>query len=341
MEPTDPPTSEQPVIAEYDARLEARVVERHALLYGTGADEALDRPAYVRAASSIVRLGKLLAIVQDDANFIALLDPDATQVLAVVLPAGFQGRRQFDDLRGTKKYKLDLEACTVVDGPLGPRLLAFGSGSTTAREHIVAVDDAAGEQPAISVIDASALYRGLRAATDFAGSELNIEGATVVGDTLRLFQRGNGAPRGALQPVDASCDLSLAELNTYLNDPGAEPPAPTNITQYDLGSVAGCRLTFTDATRAPGGLLYAASAEASPDAVTDGPVAGSALGVLGRHGPPRWTLLRDAAGELFGGKIEGASLDGDDPGKVYVVVDSDDPTLPSELIVVRLLGPWF
>jgi len=331
----------RPVIARYDQRLEARVVARHALLYGSGADEALDRPAYVRAASSIVRIGNRLAIVQDDANFIALLDPNAREVLAVVLPAGHQGRRQFDDLRGTKRFKLDLEACTVIDGPAGPRLLAFGSGSTAAREHIVVVDDATGEAPLISLIDASRLYAGLRAATAFAGSELNIEGATVVGDALRLFQRGNGAPRGALQPVDATCDLPLAQLGDYLADQDREPPVPANITQYELGSVAGCRLTFTDATRAPGGLLYAASAEASPDAVSDGPVAGSALGVLAEHEPPRWALLGDIEGNLFGGKVEGATLDGDDPYKVYVVVDSDDPTLPGELCVVRLSGPWF
>ncbi len=338
LKPTGAPI---PLIARHDPRLEATVVARHALLYGTGADEALDMPAYVRAASSIVRIGTMLAIVQDDANFIALLDPDARQVLAVVLPAGHEGRRQFDDLRGTKRYKLDLEACTVIDGRAGPRLLAFGSGSTGAREHIVTVDDAMGDAPLIRLIDASSLYDGLRAATDFAGSELNIEGATIVGDALRLFQRGNGAPRGLLQPVDATCDLSLAELIAYLADPDREPPAPTGIIQYELGSVGGCRLTFTDATRAPGGLLYAASAEASPDAVSDGPVAGSALGMLTEHAPPRWTLLRDVEGNLFGGKVEGATLDGDDPRKLYVVVDSDDPLLPGELCVVRLSGPWF
>mgnify|MGYP007044804664 CR=1 FL=1 len=34
-------------------------------------------------------------------------------------------RRQFDELRGTKELKLDLEGCTVVPGPDGPLLLAF------------------------------------------------------------------------------------------------------------------------------------------------------------------------------------------------------------------------
>lgn len=335
------PSARRPVVAQEDPRLAARCVERHVLLYRTGADEALDRPGYVRAASSIVRLGNLLAVVQDDANFIALLDPDAREVMAVVLPAGHAGRRQFDDRRGTKRFKLDLEACTIIEGPIGPRLLAFGSGSTPAREHIVAVDDPAGAAPVIAVIDAARLYAGLRAATEFSGSELNIEGATVVGDVVRLFQRGNGAPRGTLRPVDASCDLGLAQLNAYLADPELEPPGPTGITTYELGSVGGCRLSFTDATRVPGGLLYAASAEASFDAVSDGPVAGSALGVLPEHGPPRWALLRDADGSLFGGKVEGVTLDGDDPRKVYAVVDSDDPALPGELCIVRLEGPWF
>jgi len=39
-------------------------------------------------------------VVQDDANFIAVIDPQIWQVRAIPLPAGERGVRQFDDLRG-------------------------------------------------------------------------------------------------------------------------------------------------------------------------------------------------------------------------------------------------
>lgn len=330
------------IVAKADAGLAVRVVACRPLIYAAGPDQALDRPGYARAASSIVRVGARLAAIQDDANFIALIDPTAWEVAPVTLPAGHGGKRLFDDTRGTKQHKLDLEACVEIATPDGPRLIAFGSGSTLARERVVIVDGVASATPGIRVVDAGALYARLRALTDFAGSELNLEGAAVVGRSLRLFQRGNGAPAGNLQPSDATCDLDLAALRAYLDDPESfQPPAPERIVRYSLGEVQGCRLTFTDATSGPGCLLYSAAAEDSPDAVRDGPVAGSAIGILPAAGPPRYAVLHDAKGLIFDGKVEGLTLDRDSPTRVFLVVDRDNPEEPSELCEAELLGPWF
>ncbi|NTU84867.1 MAG: hypothetical protein HGA45_36795 [Chloroflexales bacterium] len=331
-----------PVVAHADPRLTACVVACRPLIYASGADTALDRPAHVRAASSIVRLGGVLAAIQDDANFIALIDPATWAVEPLSLPAGYGGKRQFDDTRGTKRFKLDLEACVVTPGPEGPRLVAFGSGSTPARERVIVVEGLPGDAPAIRVVDATVLYEHLRAATDFSGSELNIEGAAVVGPALRLFQRGNGAPSGGLSPVDATCDLDLAALLAFLDEPVRfQPPPPTRIVRYSLGAVAGCRLTFTDAAPCPAGLLYSAAAEDSPDAVRDGPVAGSAIGLIGDDGPPRYAVITTASRALFDGKVEGLALDPADPARLFLVVDRDDAATPSELCEVALGGPWF
>ncbi|HEX8244150.1 MAG TPA: hypothetical protein VF541_11655, partial [Longimicrobium sp.] len=190
------------------------------LLYADGADPALDRPAHVRAASGAVLAGGRLAVVQDDANFIALVDPGTGRAAAVTLPAGEGGARQFDDLRGNKRFKLDLESCELLgDGDGREMLVAFGSGSTPLRERIVVARGLDGAEPQIEIVDASALYALLRAETDFAGSELNVEGAAKVGGVLRLFNRGNGAPHGDLRPVNAKCDLALDALHAFLRDP--------------------------------------------------------------------------------------------------------------------------
>ena len=64
----------------------------------------------------------------------------------------------FDDVRGNKKLKLDLEACIVLpDG----RLVAFGSGSSPQREKIVTV--AAGKGAMAQQWLGEDLYAGLRA----------------------------------------------------------------------------------------------------------------------------------------------------------------------------------
>jgi hypothetical protein len=102
-----------------------------------GADEARDLPGHVRAGSGLRRWGERLVVVQDDVNALALLDERAGTVTPLVLPAGAGGRRHFSERRGNKAAKMDLEACVVLpDG----RLLAIGSGSTPAREHLVVVD---------------------------------------------------------------------------------------------------------------------------------------------------------------------------------------------------------
>ena len=103
----------------------------------------------------------------------------------------------FDDTLGNKRDKLDLEACvTLADG----RLVAFGSGSTPEREQLVVWD---GREPP-SMVEASSLYRDLRAAVVRDAARLNIEGAVVRGARLELFHRGNDA-RDALR-APHECD---------------------------------------------------------------------------------------------------------------------------------------
>jgi len=330
-----PPT----VRACHDSALTARVVRRVPLLYADGADPALDRPAHVRSASGLVRAGGRVAVIQDDANFVALADPATGQARAITLPAGEGGLRQFDDLRGNKRYKLDLESCVIVDDGEGT-LIAFGSGSTPLREKIVTVRGVASASAHVRVVDASALYTALRAETGFSGSELNVEGAALAGGVLRLFNRGNGAPHGRLQPVNATCDVDLAAFLAFLADPATAPPPPLrDVVRYDLGAIDGLPLTFTDAEERGGALLYAAAAEASPDATRDGPVAGCAIGII-HDGQARYAMVEESRGGRYAGKIEGILPHPDDPARLHAVIDRDDPGAASELLEVVLGGEW-
>jgi hypothetical protein len=300
--------------ARLDPALTARVVRSVPLLYAEGAYAPLDRPAHVRSASGIARVAGRIAVIQDDANFVALIDPESGFAHAVTLPAGEGGVRQFDDLRGNKRFKLDLECCVAVDDTL----IAFGSGSLPARERIVVVRGVDTDDPGAEVIDASALYARLHATPDFSGSELNVEGAAVLGRTLRLFNRGNGAPRGNLRPANASCDLELAAL--------FRAPPVRNVVQYDLGRIEGLPLTITDVAALGGAILYAAAAEDSPDATRDGPVAGCAIGII-EGDSARYCVV-----EGNPGKIEGILPLS--PDRLLAVVDPDDPRVPSTLLEI-------
>lgn len=315
----------------------ARLIRSIPLRYAEGADPALDRPAHVRAASAVAKIGGRLAIVQDDANFVALVDPATGLANAIALPAGEGGLRQFDDLRGNKRFKLDLESCVLLEDGGVPVLLAFGSGSSPLRERIVAVRGIGGARREVRVIGARALYAGLRASRAFAGSEMNVEGAVILTwETLRLFNRGNGASVDDLHPIDASCDLHLPTLIDYLRDPeSASPPSPENVVRYELGEIDGHPLTFTDVTLHEGRVWFTATAEASPDAVRDGPVAGSAIGTL-EAGVARWARVMGEDGSPFDGKIEAIEMR--DARSAWVLVDRDDPLRPSELCEVALEG---
>ncbi len=332
--------SEQ-ITARHDPALSATVV-RHTPLYYRDVIGHGERPPFVRAGSSLARLVDGLAVLQDDANYLALIDRNSVEAEALELPAGPGGHRVFDKDHADRGHKLDLEACATLPGADADLLVAFGSGSEPSREWVIIVDWQGADGPRTALYHAQALYDALRREHAFAGSELNVEGAVfIAADRIRLFQRGNGKPRGDLQPVDATGDLDWPALMAYLDMPDRVGPPPlSNVVQYRLGELDGVRLTFSDADLVGDVMLFSASAEDSGEAGRDGRIAGSVLGVIDKQGA-RWTRLIGADGGSFKAKIEGLSLAPDDPHHAYFVTDDDDADAPSELFEARLAGPWY
>lgn len=327
--------------AAADPALTARVLTRVPLHYEEGPDSGLDRPAFVRAGSSLAWSAGGIVVFQDDVNFLAVFDPVTRRTRAITLPAGARGLRQFDDLRGNKKHRLDLEACVALQDGGETILLGFGSGSHRRREQLLVLRALAGAQPQVSLFHAAGLYAALRDREEFAGSDLNIEGAVEVGDRVRLFSRGNGAVRGGRVPVNATCDLDRAALLAYLRSPeSAATPTPGAVIQYRLGDIDGIALGFTDAANWQGTILYSAAAESSPDASRDGPVAGSAIGVMDSGGTTRWAPLTEEAGGRFSGKVEGLAPGCGGTPELFAVLDGDDARAAAELCTIELAGPW-
>lgn len=322
--------SERPhrVHGRIDTRLRARVVSRTPLVYVEGADTHEDRPAFVRAASGIARFAGGFAVVQDDAGFVALVRPDA-RARAVALPRGPDERRRFEKRLGNKNDKLDLESCFSVGVGADERLVSFGSGSMPARERILVLSADDGTR----LVDAAALYSALRDFGGFTDAPPNIEGAAIVGTVVRLFHRANGKGGGTTRSADMHLDAFLAWL-----DGRAALPDFSHPIEYDLGAMGGVALSFTDVCNRGARTFFLACAEDSPDAIDDGAVLGSVLGVVAED-DARMAPLIDETGAGGTLKAEGLVVDAD-RARAFIVLDQDDPDVPSALCEVALEGPW-
>ena len=302
--------------AERDPLARARVVARQTLRYDAAFAQLVGAP-WVRAGSGLVRLGKRLLVIQDDALWLSWLD-ESGQLRAS--PLASDGPLLFDD----KRRKPDFEAVTLVDD----KAVVFGSGSLPSRERIAIVEHDGKPR----LVQASELYRALRREPRFAGSQLNVEGAFVEGPQLVLCNRDNGAGGR----FDATVELPVQALLDYLASPSSTPPPPLGkIEQYSLGAVAGVRLTLTDAALRDGRRYYLAAAEATPDAIADGPVLGVSIGLLTEA--PRYALIESENGVPLRDKVEGLTP-GAAPGQWLAVVDADDPAQPAQLLSLQTEG---
>jgi hypothetical protein len=307
------------LVARIDPRLGVRVIGQRTLHYDAPSTPEDDRPAHARAASGLAFHGDRLVVVQDDASFLAIVTRDG--VSAIALPRGADGRRRFEVALGNKHDKLDLESCLTIDD----ELWAFGSGSTPKREQICRVRD---DVPAIR--DASPLYARVREAL---GGALNVEGVAYVAPDLWLFHRGN---TGEADPGPAIVRVSFDALRTWLDGAG-EPPIVLGVRACDLGSIGATRFGFTDAVAHGDRVYYLAAAEASANAIDDGTVLGSQLGVI-IGDTLRAAPLCDPDGRPI--KAEGLALAPDRPNHAFIAIDPDDTQAATTIYEVELTGPW-
>jgi hypothetical protein len=324
----------RPVVEDFEARLdpglEAVLGAVGPLSYADPSQLPPDCPPFVRSASAIRRWGNGVAVVQDDVNVLAVRDGEAEHFQPLILGPGADGHFRFEDALGNKRLKLDLEAATELpDG----RLLLFGSGSSPLRQTLVLVT----RPDTVHLVDGRDLYANMRREPSFAGSELNLEGALVVGDVLHLIQRGNGAPQLSLAPVNAIGALPLEALARWLDGIGPAPEL-TRIRRYELGRRGRARFGFTDvALHHDGSLAFIACAEDSPDATRDGEVLGCRFGVIDAGGV-RWNDVVESGAALCRQKLEGIEADRHDPTLFEVVADPDDASRPALGALLRVTG---
>jgi hypothetical protein len=285
----------------------------------------------VRGASAIAPFGSGWLIAQDDSAHACWWG--AGDARRVRVHPGVEGHDDFEEARGTKHLKPDFEAACAVGPGDAPAVLLLGSGSAPHRTHatLLRIDDG---EPTFVATDVAGLYVAVASALGCPDGTLNLEGACVVGDRLRWFQRGlpsAGSPTGSVE-LDLTSVLAVVE--------GSLDPASVRVVdarRYDLGDVDGVGLAVTEAVALDRDrVLVSAAAEDSPNVYDDGPVVGSVLAVL-RGGE---VLDVGELPRLDGAvaKVEGlARLGRTDHGeRLLATVDDDDHSTPAALLTLRV-----
>lgn len=285
----------------------------------------------VRSASGVAALGGGLLVVQDDANHAAWWR--GHEVGPVRLFPAREGRDVFGEATGTKHLKPDLEAACSI-GPGDGAVLLLGSGSSPERTRCAVVRVRGGGHEVL-VADLAPVHDAAASALGLARDDLNVEGACVVGESLRCFQRGLPGAGVPSASVDLRLDDVLAVLEGDL-DPAAV--AVADAATYDLGEVGGVGLAVTDAVALGEVVLVSAAAEDTDDPRDDGRVTGSVLARLEGGVVVDAAPVAEVGGRVC--KIEGlAVLDAGAGGaRLVAVVDADDPAEPS--LALRLRVTW-
>ena len=269
------------------------------------------------SASGVEIIGPLAYVIGDDSPYLYRLDAATLAVTARI--ALFEATADFVSGRIPKPIKPDLECMVALAWPDGrPGLLLLGSGSqpNRARGWFVPID-----APVPEPVDLAALY-ALLAACLPAGVVLNLEAAATTATELLLFQRTVGRADAALLFV-----LPLAETLRFLLG-AAEGTAAPSVHQlvFDLPLIAGCPAGFSGATFADGLLFVSASVEDTADAVLDGAVLGSFVGVVDvAAGTATLAQLAWADGRPYFGKVEGLAVRRQlAPGAFELLLVTDD-----------------
>jgi hypothetical protein len=282
---------------------------------------------HLSAASGLVHHQGRFYVVADDEHHLGVFadhDDSAPVQLLRLWPDDLPEKKA-----ARKALKPDLEALLLIahlPGRPHGALLALGSGSRANRRRGVLLPFAADGQldGMVQPVDLSAIYTPLEAAF----TQLNIEGAFVLGDELRLLQRGN---KGDAR--NACIAYALADWHRWLTDRAAPVPEVRRIDAIALGDVGGVPLGFTDGVAlTDGGWAFSAVAENTDDAYLDGACAGSVVGVVGPDGVLRKMAALDGAWKVEGlsAAHEGTQL------RLAMVTDADDPDIASQLVTAVL-----
>ncbi|TYZ07606.1 hypothetical protein FY528_14690 [Hymenobacter lutimineralis] len=290
------------------------------------------------SASGVEIIGDVAYVIGDDSPFLY-------QLASASLTAGARltlfETAHFSTGRIPKEIKLDLECLTALTTPAGEAgLLVLGSGATVAREQgfWVPLPGASGATASVYPLSLSGLYAALRRELP-TGISLNLEAAAASATELLLFQRTVGSAAGNLlfrMPLAATLDY-LQHRATQLPDIQRQ--------HYLLPSIDGKPAGFSGGTWFANRLFITASVEDTQDAVLDGAVLGSFVGILdltNRSADPLPLVLAKLQlpdGIPYRGKVESVAVRrriGENRYELVLVTDDDAGGSTAVLVEIQL-----
>ncbi len=229
----------------------------------------------ISAASGLVKNNDLFYVIADDEFSLAMFSIQDSN-LDTIIPLITGSLPSDNKLR--KKLKPDWESLVYISSKYNNALLAVPSGSEENRRLgiLANIEDINSSKPTVRAIDFTSIYEELSKTL----KSLNIEGACITNDSLKLFQRGNG-----INNVNAIIDLNLAgTIDDLENSSKIAASRIEKIQTFELGSISECSYGFTDACSVGENIYFLAVAEDTQSTYDDGTFKGAYLGCMNLKG---------------------------------------------------------
>jgi hypothetical protein len=256
------------------------------------------------SASGVEIVGDTVYIIGDDSPYLyrlSVADLKPGQPLTLFETAHFSSGRI------DKAIKADLECLTILTTATGETgLLVCGSGATSARENgfWVPISSASDSAATVYPVTLSGLYAHLRNSLP-KGVTLNLEAVAATTTELLLFQRTVGSAVGNLV-----FQLPLSATLDYLHHRSTTLPTVQPIG-FQLPTINGRPSGFSGACVYENQLFVTASVEDTADAILDGEVLGSFVGLLDlkqANKPVSFAQLQLPNAQPYRGKVESVAV---------------------------------
>lgn len=286
------------------------------------------------SGSSVNYYDGKLYLTGDDANNMLVLDTNYQQLDAIRL-------FDFPEKRIPKNQKADFEASTLMEVDGAMHILVLGSASREERKKamLIPVSNAAADckKPFMPALYTPAFFEQLKSK---GIDDVNVEGATVIGDHLVLANRGNIAnPQNHLILTGSIFSGSQHEPALSVS----KLVLPAHLTGF-AGVSELCYIAAKDL------LLLTFSSETTNNSYDDGAIGASYLGwinnIKNKMADPELTLdamidlsaqIKDLAKE----KIEGICVEAVNGNELIIHLVSDNDGGESKLFNIKLLLDQF
>ncbi|WP_299253746.1 hypothetical protein [uncultured Cytophaga sp.] len=296
----------------------------------------------IPSASAVEVVNGNIYIVGDDSNFLYVLKYDLSLLAEVPL---YQAKPE--DIEGNriaKHKKADLECITKLTINGYAHLLILGSGAESPRRDVaflVKLPTPYNKKHLVWEVSLVKWYSFLRMNDAVTGPSgvLNFEAAASTDAHLYIFNREN----------NATLRFDMPEFIEFIQGHTDGIPFPT-VIQSELPEIKGVRAGISGADYFDNTFFFTAAAEDTPNAIDDGEIMGSAIGILTFEGEEKargkitdgfmgtvsnFTLIPEIENRAL--KVESVSVYEKENDTTYIAIAvSDDDKGGSDILMLQL-----